>query len=127
LPRNRRALVPRRRGAGDAMPTQIRFLGPDLPEGLILPIDSTSINIGELKERALSNWPAGKEIPQAAQLRIIFNGKEMANDKTLAESKVVENETTAMHMVIRSQVPKAAEASTADPDKGSNRCTCIIS
>lgn len=44
---------------GDAMPTQIRFLGPDLPEGLILPIDSTSINIGELKERALSNWPAG--------------------------------------------------------------------
>ena len=51
--------MPRRRGTGDAMPTQIRFLGPDLPEGLILPIDSTSINIGELKERALSNWPAG--------------------------------------------------------------------
>jgi len=94
-----------------------------------LSLERTTITFGELKERALAQWPEGMDKPVAAQLRIISRGMEMSNEKVLADNKVAEGETTAMHVVVRAQVPKAAEASSADPEKGgfSNRCSCIVS
>uniref|UniRef100_A0A7S2BVG4 UBL3-like ubiquitin domain-containing protein n=1 Tax=Haptolina brevifila TaxID=156173 RepID=A0A7S2BVG4_9EUKA len=110
------------------MGTVIRLLGPDLGgQELLVPVDTTSITMGELKERMLLQWPAGMEKPVAAQLRIISKGMEPPNEKTLSELKVMEGETTAMHVVVRSQVPKAAESSAADLEKGSTRCSCIVS
>lgn len=106
----------------------VRLLGPDLgDENLIVEGLETSQTILDLKEKALKNWPAGKAVPLIGQIKIIHQGRFVTDEKQLKDCKCADGETTAMHLVIKAQVSKAAESTGSDADKAGSRCTCIIS
>jgi len=68
------------------------------------------------------------DVPLIGQLRIIHQGKFQADNATLKDCKCAEGEQTAMHLIIKAQVAKAADGTGGDPDKQTvSRCTCIIS
>jgi len=108
----------------------LRLLGPDLRDPLILSVD-TSMTIQAVKERALENWPSGMDVPQVSQLRIIHQGRFLADTQTLKEIKCTEE--TAMHIVIKAlgQKPAGSDApqggGSAGASASNGRCACIIS
>jgi len=108
-----------------SMPATIRLLGPDLGNSPLLVEVEPTDTIEILKKHTLEKWPAGLDIPQAAQLRIIFQGRFMADHQGLKECKVVEGETTAMHLIIKSVTAKP-ESSAAAADDKAPKCSCVI-
>jgi len=103
---------------------QVRLLGPDLPNPLIVPV-APSDTVARLKEVALENWPKGMDVPLVGQLRIIHQGRFLEDNKALKEHKVAEGETTAMHLIIKSEVSKPAENAGSSDDKAP-KCSCIL-
>jgi len=106
------------------MAAHVRLLGPDLPTPLVVPV-AVSDSVGRLKEIALENWPSGMDVPLAGQLRIIHQGRFLEDIKALRDHKVAEGETTAMHLIIKSEVSKPAESASSSDDKAP-KCSCVI-
>jgi len=106
------------------MPAQVRLLGPDLGSPLVLEVNPDD-TILALKTKALESWPSGMEVPLVGQLRIIYQGRFMNDSQSLKECKVAEGETTAMHLIIKSQSAKAESAPSGSDDKAP-KCSCIV-
>jgi len=107
------------------MAANLKLLGPDLPQDFVISVDP-SVAILQVKEAALAKWPAGQQPPTLQQLRIIHQGRFLADDKTLKECRIPETETTAMHLIIKALDAKSADAPCATDEK-TPKCTCIIS
>mmetsp|Transcript_47698 Transcript_47698/g.78932 ORF Transcript_47698/g.78932 Transcript_47698/m.78932 type:complete len:109 (-) Transcript_47698:52-378(-) len=107
------------------MPTTIRFIGPDLPSEFTISVDCQA-GILQVKEAALAQWPSGMPAPAAIQqLRIIHAGRILTDDKSLKDCRVAENETTAMHLVIKAADLKPSDSQNAECEKP-QKCKCII-
>ena len=65
------------------------------------------------------------ELPDAQQLRIIYQGRFMTDTQGLKECKVVDGDTTAMHLIIKTQTAKPEPASSSQDDKAP-KCSCVI-
>ena len=75
------------------------------------------------------------ELPDAQQLRIIYQGRFMTDTQGLKECKVVDGDTTAMHLIIKSMTSKPESAppprspppsparARAEPRRAARRCT----
>lgn len=87
------------------MPATVKLLGPDLGNPLLVEVEASD-NIAGLKQRALEKWPAGArvppvwcararpdpptpassagmDVPDKQQLRIIYQGRFMADNQPL--------------------------------------------
>ena len=94
------------------MPAQVKLLGPDLGSPLLVEVDASD-TIAGLKDRALAVWPAGAprsrgatvwrgafarscdrpprphaclagmDVPAGGQIRIIYQGRFMADNQSL--------------------------------------------
>ena len=64
-------------------------------------------------------------MPAINQIRILFQGRFLPEDKTLKDFKVSDGETTAMHLVVKQPDAKRADAPSASDDK-MPKCSCII-
>jgi len=106
------------------MPATVKLLGPDLGTPLLVEVEATD-TIAGLKDRALEKWPAGMDVPAGQQLRIIYQGRFMADNQSLKDCKVTDNETTAMHLIIKSQTAKPESAPSGTDDKAP-KCSCVI-
>jgi len=102
----------------------VRLLGPDLPNPLVLPVQPTD-TISGLKEKALSNWPSGMEVPLLGQLKILHLGRFVNDTQLLKDCKVAEGETTAMHLIVKTQVSRPADAPSGSDDKVP-KCSCLV-
>jgi len=68
------------------------------------------------------------DVPLIGQVRIIHQGRFLEDRTPLKDAKCAVGEQTAMHLIIKAQASKPAEAS-GDTDKGgaNSRCACVIS
>jgi len=103
---------------------QVKLLGPDLDNPLILAVEPSDTIVG-LKEKALANWPGTGDRPLVGQLKILHMGRFVNDTATLKECKVTEGETTAMHVIVKSQVAKPAETPSSSDDKAP-KCGCVV-
>jgi len=114
----------RRRPAGMA---QVKLLGPDLATPVVVPVETT-MTVFNLKEKVLTMWPSGMEVPLVSQLRIIHQGRFLTDNQALKDCKVTDGETTAMHLIIKAKDAKPMDSGPGgDVEKASSRCTCLIS
>jgi len=107
------------------MPAQVKLLGPDLGNPLIVDVDPTD-TVASLKEAALRSWPSGLDPVLASQIRIIYQGRFLEDNKALKEVKVAEGEVTAMHLIIKS-VTAVADAAPSGSDDKAPKCSCVVS
>ena len=73
----------------------------------------------------------GNEPPQLAQIKIIFQGKYLPDEKALrtVHQSVADGETTAMHLIVKQLITETKAASGAPGKSGEagTRCACVIS
>eukprot|EP00326_Haptolina_ericina_P003609 CAMPEP_0181216072 /NCGR_PEP_ID=MMETSP1096-20121128/26372_1 /TAXON_ID=156174 ORGANISM="Chrysochromulina ericina, Strain CCMP281" /NCGR_SAMPLE_ID=MMETSP1096 /ASSEMBLY_ACC=CAM_ASM_000453 /LENGTH=85 /DNA_ID=CAMNT_0023308011 /DNA_START=374 /DNA_END=631 /DNA_ORIENTATION=- len=81
----------------------------------------------QIREAILPQWPSGQTTPTLPQLRLIYHGKFLTDDKMLKDlPKVSAGETVAMHVHVKMLDAKAADAPSNSDDK-TPKCSCIIS
>ncbi|KAJ4968572.1 hypothetical protein NE237_015273 [Protea cynaroides] len=88
---------------------------------------AASTTIATFKEMLVAEWPRDKEvIPKVANdMKLIYAGKVLENNNTLAESRIVFGElppggVTIIHVVVQPSVSKEM------PKKNMCPCTCTI-
>jgi len=105
--------------------TTIRFIGPDLPADIKVTVE-LSWTISQLKDAALSQWPAGACAPPTKeQLRVIHIGRFLTDEKHLKDFRLPEGDTTAMHLIIKAQDTAKPDAPSSGDEK-TPKCTCLI-
>jgi len=103
----------------------LKLLGPDVPSDYVVTVEH-AFTIAQVKEVAKREWPAGGvPAPSLAELRVIHQGRFLQDDKCLKDYKVPDGETTAMHLIIKKQDTKAADAPSGADDK-TPKCNCVI-
>mmetsp|Transcript_6405 Transcript_6405/g.20435 ORF Transcript_6405/g.20435 Transcript_6405/m.20435 type:complete len:134 (+) Transcript_6405:76-477(+) len=129
----------------------VKLVGPDMTAGMELTMalqdticdlrkavyDRLAAASAPANESAgASAAPAGaatapqQQHPKLEQLRVIYQGRFVSDDKPIKELKVEEGGTTCVHIVVRSLESKKPDPKSPCDDKNSTRCLgiqCTIS
>ena len=153
------------------MSGNIRLLGPDLPNPLVV-ASNTSDSILQLKNNAIANWPgtAGgtpllafclrsaerpprhalsalrhprrARSPSAAatlartgeppapllgQVKIIYQGRFLTDEKLLRDCSLTEGETVSMHLIVKAITSAKEPADGSSPEGAAQKCSCVVS
>ncbi|XP_046371983.1 ubiquitin-like protein 3 [Haliotis rubra] len=97
-------------------------------EYLFSPSDSAA----EITERVYSNWPqdwSEEQLPPTNILRLIYQGRFLHGNVTLAALQLPTGKTTVMHLVARENLPEPNNQGQLKKDKsGESGCSncCVI-
>mmetsp|Transcript_21177 Transcript_21177/g.42750 ORF Transcript_21177/g.42750 Transcript_21177/m.42750 type:complete len:113 (+) Transcript_21177:158-496(+) len=108
---------------------QIKFMFADATT-MEETFDST-VTVMDAKQRMISNWPEGKDpVSGAEDLKLIFGGKVLDNEKSFEELKVVKGSQVIMHCQPRPPQQVREEKVLALPPPGQlgdqSRCCTIL-
>ncbi|XP_043708518.1 membrane-anchored ubiquitin-fold protein 3-like [Telopea speciosissima] len=93
---------------------------------------AASTTIATLKERLVSEWPQDKTVtPKSVNdMKLIYAGKVLENNKTLAESKILFGDlpggVITMHVVVQPPLSKKKTDKSKETMTKTNTCTCTI-
>ncbi|XP_077218740.1 membrane-anchored ubiquitin-fold protein 3-like isoform X2 [Tasmannia lanceolata] len=93
-------------------------------------VSATSIRT--LKERIIAEWPQDKKVvPKAVNdVKLIYSGKILENNKTIAESRIPFGEllggAITMHVVVQPAVARKKTDKNPDEMPKKNACSCTI-
>ncbi|ESP02182.1 hypothetical protein LOTGIDRAFT_230575 [Lottia gigantea] len=97
-------------------------------EFLFLPSDSAA----EITEHVYSHWPSewnDEQLPSSNILRLIYQGRFLHGNVTLAALQLPTGKTTVMHLVARENLPEPNNQGQLKKDKsGESGCSncCVV-
>lgn len=82
-----------------------------------------------VKDLVLKSWP--EDCPQpcpgdAAEVKLILNGKVLENGKTLADYKTPTGMMVTCHLLIRPKPEPPKQSAATKAEKQVQKCTCVV-
>ncbi|TYI55283.1 hypothetical protein E1A91_D11G131200v1 [Gossypium mustelinum] len=91
-----------------------------------------SMTVSTLKQRIIAEWPQGKTVTPKSihDLKLIYAGKVLENNKTLADSRITVGDlplgVITMHVVVQPSKAKQKTEKSKQEMQKLNPCGCII-